>query len=262
MAIVTGLLTEHNNGAENSPEPGHELRMGVRRKRVEARYGRQHEEAGYRSRGGGAGHCEQPVGTSPTGDFAGQAGRLAARIEGAWVFYAPNAGWSVYNLSNGMSYRYNGSAWVVPVVALPAQPFLEVSGPGTWTFDNTAWTKIPLTTIATDTSNGWDATSNTDYVIPQAGMYLVQGIVRPARSGGDAFPDSTAFAAGIGTAAADGDDVSWAVSPGVAGALFTVQVESLRRYIAGDRVSLFAKHSATSPIAISRARLRILRLTD
>lgn len=202
------------------------------------------------------------VGTSPTGDFAGQAGRLAARIDGAWVFYAPNAGWSVYNLSNGMSYRYNGSAWVVPVVALPAQPFLEVSGPGTWTFDNTAWTKIPLTTIATDTSNGWDATSNTDYIIPQAGMYLVQGIVRPARSGGDAFPDSTAFAAGIGTADADGDDVSWAVSPGVAGALFTVQVESMRRYIAGDRVSLFAKHSATSPVAISRARLRVLRLTD
>lgn len=202
------------------------------------------------------------VGTSPSGDFSGQAGKLAVRVEGAWEFYTPRAGWSVYNLANGTAYRYTGSAWVVPVVALPAQPFLEVSGPGTWTFDNTAWTKIPLTTIATDTSNGWDATSNTDYVIPQAGMYLVQGIVRPARSGGDAFPDSTAFATGIGTAAADGDDVSWAVSPGVAGALFSVQVESLRRYIAGDRVSLFAKHSATSPIAISRARLRILRLTD
>ncbi len=202
------------------------------------------------------------VGTSPSGDFAGQAGRLAARIEGAWAFYAPNAGWSVYNLSNGMSYRYNGSAWVVPVVTLPAQPFLEVSGPGTETFDNTAWAKVPLTVIASDTADGWDATTNTDYVIPQAGMYQIQGIVRPARTGGNPFPDSTAFAVGAGTTAADGDDVAWAVSPDVAGALFTLQVSALRRYIAGERVSLFVKHSATSPIAISRARLRVLRLSD
>lgn len=202
------------------------------------------------------------VGTSPSGDFAGQAGKLAARIDGAWVFYAPNAGWSVYNLSNGVSYRYNGSTWVIPAITLPAQPFLEVSGPGSWTFDNTAWTKIPLNTISSDTSNGWDATSNTDYVIPQSGMYHIQGIIRPARSGGDAFPDSTAFAVGAGLSALDGDDVCWTVSPSVSGALFTAQVDFLRRYASGDRVSLFAKHSATSPIAISRARLRVLRLTD
>lgn len=202
------------------------------------------------------------VGTSPTGDFAGQAGKLAARIEGAWSFYTPNAGWSVYNLSNGMSYRYNGSAWVIPVVALPAQPFLEVSGPGSWTFDNTAWTKIPLTAIATDTSDGWDATSNTDYVIPQDGVYLLQGIIRPSRSGVNAIPDNTPIAAGIGTIPQDSDDVSWTVSPAVSAAQISLSVELIRRYSLGDRVSLFSKHSATTAVALNRARLRILRLTD
>lgn len=202
------------------------------------------------------------VGTSPTGDFAGQAGRLAARIEGAWVFYAPNAGWSVYNLSNGMSYRYNGSAWVVPVVTLPAQPFLEVSGPGTWTFDNTAWTRIPLAAISADTSDGWDATSNTEYIIPQDGVYLLQGVVRPSRSGVNAIPDNTPIAVGIGITPQDSDDVSWAVSPAVSAAQISLSVELIRRYSLGDRVSLFAKHSAPAAVSLNRARLRILRLTD
>lgn len=202
------------------------------------------------------------VGTSPSGAFSGQAGKLAVRVEGSWEFYTPQAGWSVYNLANGMGYRYTGAMWVIPVVSIPAQPFLEVSGPAAETFDNTAWVKVPLTVITSDTADGWDTTANTDYVIPQAGMYQIQGIVRPARTGSNSFPDSTAFAAGVGTTAADGDDVAWAVSPDVAGAQFTLQVAALRRYIAGDRVSLFVKHSATSPVAISRARLRVLRLTD
>lgn len=202
------------------------------------------------------------VGTSPSGDFAGQAGRLAARIEGAWVFYAPSAGWSVYNLSNNAVYRFTGTSWSIPVMAIPAQPFLEVSAPGTWSFDNTAWTKIPLEDIQVDTSNGWDASSNTDYVIPQNGMYLLQATVRPSRSGANSLPDNTDFAIGIGTVPQDGDDVSWAISPGVSGKLFTLDVNITRRFEAGMRVSLFGKHSSPSAVSLSRARLRALRLTD
>lgn len=202
------------------------------------------------------------VGTSPSGDFAGHADQLAVRQEGAWVFYTPAAGWVTYNLANGKTYRYNGGVWAVPATVLTAQPFLEASVPGSWTFDNTAWTKIPLTTVNTDTADGWDASGNTDYVIPQAGLYLVQGVIRPARSGVNAIPDETAFAAGIGITAQDGDDVSWAVSPAVAAAQFSVNVESVRRYALGDRVSLFAKHSSATAVGLNRARLRILRLTD
>lgn len=202
------------------------------------------------------------VGTSPTGDFSGQANRLAVRIEGAWEFYAPGVGWAVYNIANGRTYRYTESGWIVPPVVIPAQPFLEVSDPGTWSFDNTAWTKIPLQTINSDTANGWDASNNTDFIIPQAGLYMVQAIVRPARTLTGAIPDNTPFAVGVGITPQDGDDVTWAVSPGIASAQFSLSVESLRRYAVGDRVCLFAKHSSTSAVALSRARLRVLRLTD
>lgn len=202
------------------------------------------------------------VGTSPTGDFAGQATKLAVRVNGAWSFYTPALGWAVYNLSDNMTYRYTSSGWVVPQTVLTAQPFLEAYDPGVWTLNNTAWRKVPLNTIGTDTAGGWDAGSNTDYVIPQAGLYQLQGIVRPARTGSGAFPDSTAFAAGVGITAQDGDDVVWAVSPDVAAALFTLSVDTIRRYNQGDRVALFVKHSATTDVAITRARLRVLRLTD
>lgn len=202
------------------------------------------------------------VGSSPTGDFTGKAGNLAVRINGSWSFYEPSLGWAVYNLQNNQTYRFNGSTWIIPPVSVPSQPFLEVSNPGTWTFDNTAWTKVPLQTINTDTADGWDAAGNTDYIIPQAGLYLVQGIIRPARTGANAIPDSTAFAVGAGSLIADNDDVAWAISPSVTNGVFTVSVDYVKRYSMGDRVSLFAKHSSATAIALSRARLRILRLTE
>lgn len=49
------------------------------------------------------------VGTSPTGDFAGQANKVAFRVEGAWVFYTPLSGWIA--MVGGVPFRYNGTAW-------------------------------------------------------------------------------------------------------------------------------------------------------
>lgn len=202
------------------------------------------------------------VGSSPTGDFSGQAGKLAVRIEGTWNFYTPALGWVVYNLTNSLTYRYTQNGWQVPPTVFTAQPFLDASDPGTWTTSNTAWRKVPLNLVNTDTADGWDPANSTDYIIPQSGLYQLQGIVRPARTGTGAFPDSTAFAAGIGATPQDGDDVVWAVSPGVTAALFTLSVDTIRRYNQGDRVALFVKHSATTDVALSKARLRVLRLTD
>lgn len=202
------------------------------------------------------------VGTSPTGDFSGQAGKLASRIDGQWVFYTPEEGWDVYNLSNNRTYRFSGGVWSIPPTIFTAQPFVEVSDPGAWTVDNTAWVKVPLNTVNTDTANGWDATDNTDYIIPQAGLYLLQGIIRPSRTGGSAMPNDTAIALGAGITPQDGDDVAWGLSPSVTGAVFTLSVDTLRRYNQGDRIALFVKHSASVNISLTRARLRILRLTD
>ncbi len=51
------------------------------------------------------------VGSSPTGAFAGQANNLAVMVSGAWVFYPPFNGLSVYNLATGTEFRYGGSTW-------------------------------------------------------------------------------------------------------------------------------------------------------
>ncbi|WJJ58652.1 tail fiber protein [Klebsiella phage vB_KpnS_MAG26fr] len=201
------------------------------------------------------------VGSSPTGAFAGQGGKLAAFSSGAWRFYAPKDGWTFYNKADGLYYRYGGSTWTAVSIQTPAQPYLEVSNPGTWSFGNTAYTKIPLTNVITDTAESWNAASNTDYNIPESGMYLLQAIVRPVRTGTNALPDATAFGIGVGTTPADSDNVAWGAGI-AAGVPFTLSVCRTQRYLAGVTISLFAKHSADGNVSIANARLRVLKLSE
>lgn len=96
------------------------------------------------------------VGTSPTGDFAGQANKLAVRIEGAWQFYTAAAGWALFDLSVSRYRIFNGTAWALEKAVIDARSFLEASSPGGWTFPTATWTKIPLYTVTNDTANAWD----------------------------------------------------------------------------------------------------------
>ena len=59
------------------------------------------------------------VGTSPSGDWAGQAGKLACRQAGVWLFIAPRDGVRVLDRSNGQQRSYFGG-WQAPVA--PAAP--------------------------------------------------------------------------------------------------------------------------------------------
>jgi hypothetical protein len=65
------------------------------------------------------------VGSGASGDWAGQDGALAQYIGGAWAFRAPAEGWSVWLKDEGLETRYDGSAWVVGVVAASA---VEIGG--------------------------------------------------------------------------------------------------------------------------------------
>lgn len=59
------------------------------------------------------------VGNSPTGEWTGQAGSLAAFQAGTWLFAAPRNGMSVLDLSTGRTIRYiNG--WHLPGAVSPA----------------------------------------------------------------------------------------------------------------------------------------------
>jgi len=59
------------------------------------------------------------VGSSPSGDWAGQSGKLACRLAGNWLFVVPRNGMRVLDQSTGQVRSYNG-AWIAP--AAPVAP--------------------------------------------------------------------------------------------------------------------------------------------
>jgi len=54
---------------------------------------------------------EYIVGPSPTGAWAGQAGKIAREEAGAWAFYAPAAGWRAFDKAQAAEFIYSGSVW-------------------------------------------------------------------------------------------------------------------------------------------------------
>ena len=53
------------------------------------------------------------VGASPTGDWAGKAGHLAAFTSGGWRFVPPREGLNAYVKSTGATAAYRSGAWVI-----------------------------------------------------------------------------------------------------------------------------------------------------
>lgn len=51
------------------------------------------------------------IGNSPTGDWTTHADELCQAITGGWRFISPFEGLLVYNLSDDLGYRYDGSSW-------------------------------------------------------------------------------------------------------------------------------------------------------
>jgi hypothetical protein len=59
------------------------------------------------------------VGASPTGDWAGHSGKIAARQSGNWLFFSPRDGMRVLDRSSDQEIRYS-SGW--KVASRPALP--------------------------------------------------------------------------------------------------------------------------------------------
>jgi hypothetical protein len=51
------------------------------------------------------------VGTSPTGDFSGQANKIAWRDATQWHFDTPETGWEATNIADGKVYHFDGTIW-------------------------------------------------------------------------------------------------------------------------------------------------------
>lgn len=60
------------------------------------------------------------VGSSPTGAWADEAGKLACRQLGNWLFLVPRDGLSVLNRATGQIIRRVGGTWIAPTA--PAAP--------------------------------------------------------------------------------------------------------------------------------------------
>jgi len=58
------------------------------------------------------------LGAAPVADWAGQAGRLAARIDGSWLFLAPQAGWRAWDRETGVLRVWDGTEWIRPLADL------------------------------------------------------------------------------------------------------------------------------------------------
>ena len=52
------------------------------------------------------------VAAGPTGAWAGQAGKVAAFLDGAWIFYTPKEGWLAWIADENVAVAYDGGAWV------------------------------------------------------------------------------------------------------------------------------------------------------
>ncbi|MDF3060728.1 MAG: hypothetical protein K0S06_837 [Microvirga sp.] len=71
------------------------------------------------------------VAAAPTGAWTGKAGQVAAWQDGAWRFYAPQAGWIAFVVDELQLYHFDGSAWAPGVLAITSLQNLTFLGVGT-----------------------------------------------------------------------------------------------------------------------------------
>ena len=57
------------------------------------------------------------VGPDPAGDWSGQAGKVAAYVDGVWQFHTPLVGWTCYATDTGGLLVFDGAEWTAPAGA-------------------------------------------------------------------------------------------------------------------------------------------------
>lgn len=194
--------------------------------------------------------------TGATGAFNGQANKLAVRVAGAWEFYIPSRGWLAENQATGSVMKFNGTTWV-DIVSLPGAT-LHVNNPGAWTLVNgTSFTKIQLYSPIEQGLTGWSTTAWT-FTPAESGMYLVEAVLRPVRTGTNPMPASVNLRLGFGSSAADSIDVMGDTASDLNP--FTLTFCKQMRLTAATAYFLFGQHSHTAAIAFTYAELKITRL--
>lgn len=92
------------------------------------------------------------IGVTPTGDWAGQAGKIASWAGGGWFYLTPQTGWQAYDESNATIHVFNGSSWqgvsaqtlhlaprLAPVNATAGDLYFDSATNKARCFDGTSW---------------------------------------------------------------------------------------------------------------------------
>ena len=57
------------------------------------------------------------LGSTPVGDWSGQANKLAAWLDNAWHFVTPDTGWQAWDRGTGTMRVWDGSLWIEPPIS-------------------------------------------------------------------------------------------------------------------------------------------------
>lgn len=190
-----------------------------------------------------------------TGDWNGKTNQLAVFMDAAWVYYAPRRGWVSDVAADNTMVKFDGSNWVAFAGPLA---YIDVYNPGTFTLDSGAdFTLIPLTGANPQVGGGWDA-GTSKYTPPSDGVYLVEAMLRPIRSGTNNMPAGVNLQLGFGVSPADSIDV---VADTASDLLpFTLSFCKPMRLAAASSYCIFGKHSGAGSVGFIHGQLKITRL--
>ncbi|MBS1568520.1 MAG: DUF2793 domain-containing protein, partial [Bacteroidetes bacterium] len=185
--------------------------------------------------------------TGATGAWASAAvGSLTvwSANNGAWSFYAPQTGWTVYNQSNNTFYAYNGTAWAATagssggIAALTGDVTASGTGSVVATIAAHAVTNAKAAQMAANTlkGNNTGSTANAaDLTVAQVSTLL--GLGSAALQPSSAF-DAAGAAAAVTASLAPGSagtvqalgDANATIANGTATAIITTALTAARTY--------------------------------
>ncbi len=115
------------------------------------------------------------IGPAPTGLWAGRATQIAARQDGAWVFYAPKDGWLAWNEATLTSLVFSAGAWVSLIGALLAAGVADTAFTLTDDADPTKKAMFELAGITTGTTRTFTLPNTTSELAILAGTQTFTG---------------------------------------------------------------------------------------
>ena len=137
-----------------------------------------------------------------------------------------------------------------------ASNFVDVSQSSGSQTISWSFTKVTLATVNTDADANWDA-SNNWYTVPETGLYLILGKIRP----NDSTTAGTTVGIGVHSSTADGPYFKWGkVGPAGSGVLrATIDYQRIASFNAGDQLRMFSY--SDEGYTVNQAGLQIVKIS-